>query len=580
MSMAQLMTGLRCKHILSIVVVVTVLLQCLPFATLDLKSNCRDNGQLVPLHAVALRRSVGYLSPWCVLACLACMVVHPEQHPSQCLVGLVIAGFGASWVDVACFVKDCSSDSTVSRAFDVLHYSLEVCAVGMWILQSYLSLLRLRVLGPEVPLLTFLGEIFFRALIVCWFIGGITLCMHLVWSYDFSDNLVLVAVLSLSMIWSLFNTCIVLALHAGAKAASKEAVQLDIDESCARRMARAAIHTAWTIRLTVCCALTSLVVMWSITNFHFLSDPMQAPSDLILGLVFFADILSNLGSALLLSGFFGGDHRVRPSSDLKLLATSVACQRRRQIELQLSAARGASTGCALTFSSLMEGVSAETILANASSRFRCISWEVLRQHPWIITDARPLDGTTSTNELFHLSEPCTLGECDMFFSHSWHDDFELKWKALESWCEDFTWKKGRSPRLWLDKVCVDQANVEQDLQCLPVFMAGCDTLLVSCGLTYTRRLWCAVELLVFKVMSGGHRVPTVWLMGKTDEERDMARDAWRQFDVANCECFNPEDKSRFLKVVALYPDGADGFNRFIRGFADDLYAPTFETISI
>ena len=52
-----------------------------------------------------------------------------------------------------------------------------------------------------------------------------------------------------------------------------------------------------------------------------------------------------------------------------------------------------------------------------------------------------------------------------------------------------------------DKACIDQSNVQQSLACLPVFLAGCQTLLVVAGPTYCSRLWCVMELFTF-VRSG------------------------------------------------------------------------------
>ena len=36
-------------------------------------------------------------------------------------------------------------------------------------------------------------------------------------------------------------------------------------------------------------------------------------------------------------------------------------------------------------------------------------------------------------ELYVLSEAADLGTCDAFVSHSWHDNPELKWEALQGW---------------------------------------------------------------------------------------------------------------------------------------------------
>ena len=40
-----------------------------------------------------------------------------------------------------------------------------------------------------------------------------------------------------------------------------------------------------------------------------------------------------------------------------------------------------------------------------------------------------------------------------------------------------------------DKACIDQNNIDQALACLPIFLAGCKTLLITAGPTYCTRLW-------------------------------------------------------------------------------------------
>lgn len=96
-----------------------------------------------------------------------------------------------------------------------------------------------------------------------------------------------------------------------------------------------------------------------------------------------------------------------------------------------------------------------------------------------------------------------LGECDAFVSHSWSDDSEAKHSVLQAWGRAFEEEMGREersdirPLVWIDKACLDQKNIERDLRCLPVFLAGCSRLLVLAGASYPTRLWCALELFTF-----------------------------------------------------------------------------------
>ena len=91
--------------------------------------------------------------------------------------------------------------------------------------------------------------------------------------------------------------------------------------------------------------------------------------------------------------------------------------------------------------------------------------------------------------------PCKPGEVvDYFVSHSWHDDPETKFKALNLFAERFRKVKKRFPTFWIDKVCIDQANISDGLRTLPVKIMACHRILALCGETYCSRLWCVWEL--------------------------------------------------------------------------------------
>ena len=98
------------------------------------------------------------------------------------------------------------------------------------------------------------------------------------------------------------------------------------------------------------------------------------------------------------------------------------------------------------------------------------------------------EGEFAGVDLYALSEECELGDCDAFVSHSWKDDGVLKWAALTRWCEEFELAYGRTPRFWLDKRCSDQSDIAADLRCLPIFLSGCNNLVIFSGESYTSRL--------------------------------------------------------------------------------------------
>ena len=115
------------------------------------------------------------------------------------------------------------------------------------------------------------------------------------------------------------------------------------------------------------------------------------------------------------------------------------------------------------------------------------------------------------SDLSSRVRPAALGECDAFMSHSWRDDGALKYAKLQQ----HNWRTA-APTIWFDKVrsaslihsssacahatgctppraqaCIDQNNIDASLAVLPIFLAGCKTLLVLPGSTYATRLWCA-----------------------------------------------------------------------------------------
>ena len=96
----------------------------------------------------------------------------------------------------------------------------------------------------------------------------------------------------------------------------------------------------------------------------------------------------------------------------------------------------------------------------------------------------------------------------------------------------------------LDKACIDQQKIDESLAALPVYLSGCQDLLIIVGPTYTRRLWCVMELFVFLQMGGElERVSALALPGK-EVQHELAT-----FDAAAAQCFKQEDRERLLGIV-------------------------------
>lgn len=289
------------------------------------------------------------------------------------------------------------------------------------------------------------------------------------------------------------------------------------------------------------------------------------------------DIASDAALAMLAAGALHDpeNHVQSPSSLYQNIGQLVAERRRRLIFEAMKEAARATSGPSLMLAALFEGADPEEILSEAVQRFRAVAWTDLRQRPDIILEGDTLDIIgEGAADLYSLSATCALGECDFFWSHSWRDDRELKWKIISDFCEEFQRSEGRLARLWLDKVCIDQVQIARDLQCLPVFLAGCNQLLITSGTTYTSRLWCVVELFVHfsvRMEDTARHAPRILFVAENDQERAAIMRSWLRFSSLSCQCFNPADKIRILNVIDSFPGGAYAFNVFIHQLAAEIF---------
>ena len=111
---------------------------------------------------------------------------------------------------------------------------------------------------------------------------------------------------------------------------------------------------------------------------------------------------------------------------------------------------------------------------------------------------------------------------------------------------------GKEPRCWLDKACIDQAgDINASLKALPIFLLASKYFVVFAGKTYTKRMWCVLEIFTF-VRSGG-TVDSILLKPLDVGE---AREAITTFDIAQADCFvrvrqaaHPRDCGIVLRLV-------------------------------
>jgi hypothetical protein len=130
----------------------------------------------------------------------------------------------------------------------------------------------------------------------------------------------------------------------------------------------------------------------------------------------------------------------------------------------------------------------DELLAMARKNLRCVDFET------IIAKNLLLNGSVrdcAAESFYSMGRNVAPGEkIDFFISHSWHDSAEVKVEKLKILGERFRKKNGRYPTFWLDKVCIDQDNIGSGLKVLPINVMACKQMLVLCGDTYSRRLWC------------------------------------------------------------------------------------------
>lgn len=117
------------------------------------------------------------------------------------------------------------------------------------------------------------------------------------------------------------------------------------------------------------------------------------------------------------------------TAELEAVTRWAAAKGERFILEKLAQAAKSSTGVALMLASFFEGHDPDALIVQVVARFCCVSWAVLSGRHEIVDGGQRLDGQQAYTELHQLSQQCHVGECDAFFSLSWHDDGCQKWEA-------------------------------------------------------------------------------------------------------------------------------------------------------
>lgn len=213
---------------------------------------------------------------------------------------------------------------------------------------------------------------------------------------------------------------------------------------------------------------------------------------------------------------------------------------------------GTSVNTAAAIAMLIGNHNPKDTLKKAKQLFCYVPGDLVRQEHMAVNEPDAA--------LRQLTQPARLGEVHAFLTHSWHDCPKEKWDGLAHWLDKFRKKHKKRAKLWIDKFCIDQDAIADNLQCLPVFLSGCQLLLMSPGSTYLQRLWCVMEIFIFLEM-GSKPSQLVFTDVRLAERLS---DEMNSFDVRNAECFVASDSQRLFEAVEAGFPLLDDFNEAVR----------------
>lgn len=222
------------------------------------------------------------------------------------------------------------------------------------------------------------------------------------------------------------------------------------------------------------------------------------------------------------------------------------------------------------------------VLSSAEACFRSVSLDRVAYED--VADNAPNPALTVHTEF------TKMGMCDAFISHSWHDQPEAKWTALQDWRHEFLLQHGREPRVWFDKFCIDQNDIDTSLRCLPIHLSGCRNLVILLGKTYLSRLWCIIEIFVYIHMGGDIKnifvLPvTVSAAPQPDYPTPLRRSfssnsevaaTIDDFDARGCDCFRATDKQKLQTIILVAFGSMDSFNACVRQTLGGIFRGTRE----
>ena len=117
----------------------------------------------------------------------------------------------------------------------------------------------------------------------------------------------------------------------------------------------------------------------------------------------------------------------------------------------------------------------------------------------------------------------------------------------------------RPPFRWTDQCsCVpataDQNNIQQSLSFLPIYLSGCQTLLIMAGPTYCSRLWCVMEIFTFLFMGGKLERIEIHALSASDDAPTSPADGRRSSLSSLKQQFATFDAAKAIKAYQKQMD--------------------------
>ena len=229
---------------------------------------------------------------------------------------------------------------------------------------------------------------------------------------------------------------------------------------------------------------------------------------------------------------------------------------------------------AAAVAALVADANPKKVLADAAELFCCLPASSLTADD--LAGYYPNEKVQAA-ELRKKVVPAKLGEVTCFVSHSFQDELPdkapgAKYEAIARWARRHEARTGVEATIWLCKACIDKDNLDVSLACLPVFVAGCQQVLVAAGPTYTGRLWCVMELFTYLRMGGDVQKVEVNMLASPDKDRAEAQQELKaqfaRFDAAKAKCSSDEDTQRLLGII----EASFGDCRDFNAAAQSLFA--------